>query len=201
MEQAMKISPSTVRRLRTERGWSQEQLAIASGLSLRTVQRIEAEGTASMGTAVSLAATYGVQLMELQQVLLPAGDRKAPAAAHTMLLLGLAVVTAAIISESGRLPGLPMSDGFAAMNMLLVIVGTLLVVPALATIFRRRQYIGAALAVVGMPLATLLAGGMILALVSDRVPAWHLVGMGAAGIALVVMALREFRRGNRTAGA
>ena len=61
MEEVMKISSAVVRRLRTDRGWSQEQLAIASGLSLRTIQRVEADGTASMGTKVSLAATFGVQ--------------------------------------------------------------------------------------------------------------------------------------------
>lgn len=200
MEQAMKISPSTVRRLRTERGWSQEQLAIASGLSLRTVQRVEAEGVASMGTAVSLAATYDVQLIELQEDLHPSPGRKTPAG-HAVLFLGLAVVTVAIISESGRLPGLPLSDGFAAINILAAIVGGLLVVPALVGIFRRRQYAGAALAVLGMPLVTLLAGGVIFALVSGRVPSWQLVGMGAAGAALVVMAVREFRRDNKTADA
>ena len=198
MEQAMKISPYTVRRLRTERGWSQEQLAIASGLSLRTVQRVEAEGMASMGTAVSLAATYGVQLIELQDEPLLAADRNAPAG-YTMLLLGLAVLTVAIINESGRLPGLPMSNGFAAMNILAAIVGGALVVPALVGIFRQRQYVGATLAVLGMPLVTLLAGGMIFALVSGRVPGWQLVGMGASGAALVVMAVREFRRDHKTA--
>lgn len=200
MEQTMKISPSTVRRLRTERGWSQEQLAIASGLSLRTVQRIEAEGIASMGTAVSLAATYGVQLIELQEDLLPSAGWKTPAG-YTLLLLGLAVITVAIISESGRLPGLPLSDGFAAINILAAIVGALLVVPALVGIFGQRRYMAAALAVLGMPLVTLLAGGVIFALVSDRVPSWQLVGIGAAGAALVAMAVREFRRDSKTAGA
>ncbi len=34
MEHEMKISPNTLRRLRIERGWPQEQLANASGVSL-----------------------------------------------------------------------------------------------------------------------------------------------------------------------
>jgi len=64
-EQDMKISPITIRRLRTERGWSQEQLAAASGLGLRTIQRVEAEGKAARETRVCLAATFGVGLAEL----------------------------------------------------------------------------------------------------------------------------------------
>ncbi len=61
----MKVSPATVRRLRTERGWSQEQLALASGLSLRTIQRVEADGSASLETRTSLAGTFGIQLADL----------------------------------------------------------------------------------------------------------------------------------------
>ncbi|MFT7560884.1 MAG: transcriptional regulator with XRE-family HTH domain [Flavobacteriales bacterium] len=33
MEHEMKISPYTIRRLRAERGWPQQQLALASGSS------------------------------------------------------------------------------------------------------------------------------------------------------------------------
>lgn len=61
----MKISSAKIRQLRSERGWSQEQLALASGLSLRTIQRVEAEGNASRETHVCLAATFGLALAEL----------------------------------------------------------------------------------------------------------------------------------------
>lgn len=64
-EQEMKISSAKVRRFRSERGWSQDQLALASGLSLRTIQRVEAEGNASRETQVCLAATFGISLVEL----------------------------------------------------------------------------------------------------------------------------------------
>ena len=64
-QEDMKISSATVRRLRTDRGWSQEQLAVASGLSLRTIQRIESDGSASIETRKSLAATFGIQLADL----------------------------------------------------------------------------------------------------------------------------------------
>lgn len=65
VQEDMKISPATVRRLRTDLGWSQEQLAVASGLSLRTIQRVESDGSASRETRTSLAATFGIQLAEL----------------------------------------------------------------------------------------------------------------------------------------
>lgn len=199
MEHEMKISSSTVRRLRTERGWSQEQLAIASGLSLRTVQRVEAEGVASMSTAVGLAVTYAVRLIELQEEQRVPTDQK-PAFDHGALFLGLAIITIASLSESARLPGLPQADAFAAMNILATVVGALLLVPALVRLFRQRQYVGAALAVLGMPLVTLLAGGAIFALVSGHALTWSLAGIGAAGAALVVMAARELRCGGKTAG-
>lgn len=200
MEHEMKISPSTVRRLRTERGWPQEQLAIASGLSLRTVQRVEAKGIASVDTAVSLAATYGVQLFELQEEQ-PVSTAQNPPFGHSVLFLGLAVITVAILGESGRLPGLPQSDVFAAINVLAIIIGVLLVVPPLVRLFRQHQYIGAALAVLGTPLVTLLAGGVIFGCVSGRAPTWQLAGIGAAGMTLVAIAARQLRRGNQPTGA
>lgn len=200
MEHEMKILPSAVRRLRTERGWSQEQLAAVSGLSLRTVQRMEAEGVASMSTAVSLAATYGVRLIELQEERSTSTSQKPPLG-HSALFLGLAVITVATLSESGRLPGLPQSDVFAAINILAAIVGALLVVPTLVRLFRQRKYIGVALAVTGTPLVTLLAAGAIFALLSGRVPTWQLTGVGVAGAVLVAMAARELRSAGKAVGA
>jgi transcriptional regulator with XRE-family HTH domain len=192
MEHEMKVSPSNVRRLRAERGWSQEQLAIASGLSLRTVQRVEAEGIASMGTVVSLAATYGIQVVDLQE------SESAPtglqATNHKALFLGLAVITVAALGESGRLPG-PQSIVFAAINLLACVVGALLAVPPLVRLVKLKQYIPASLAVIGSPLVTLMAAGVIFALLSGRVPTWQLVGIGAGGAALIVIALRELGRG------
>jgi transcriptional regulator with XRE-family HTH domain len=200
MEHEMKISPSAVRRLRTARGWTQEQLAVASGLSLRTVQRVESEGIASMGTAVSLAATYGVHLIELQEEQGVAKPRS-PSLGNNAFFLGLGVLTLASLSESGRLPGLPQSDAFAALNILVALVGALLVLPVLVRLPGKRKYVGVALAVMGTPLLTLLVAGLTFALVSGRVPTWQLIGMGAAGAALVAMAVRELKRAGKAVGA
>ncbi len=49
-----------VRKLRLQRGWTQEQLAQLTGLSTRSIQRIERGGALSLETMNSLAAVFGV---------------------------------------------------------------------------------------------------------------------------------------------
>ena len=44
----MKINAELVKRLRQERHWSQEQLSEMCGLNLRTIQRLEKNGNASL---------------------------------------------------------------------------------------------------------------------------------------------------------
>ena len=61
-----------VRELRLARGWSQAQLAERSGLSVRTIQRIENGASPGLESLRSLAATFGVDIAELQD---PAGHR------------------------------------------------------------------------------------------------------------------------------
>ncbi len=200
MEHEMKISPSAVRRMRLARGWSKDQLATVSGVSLRTVQRVETEGFASINTAVSLAATFGVKLIEIQEeVLTPAVPK--PIFEYSSLFLGLAVMTLAGLSESGRIPSFPMSDSLASINLLGAIIGALLVAPVLVRLFIRRQYFGAILSVLGTPLVTLLAAGGIFFIVSGRAPNVNLAIFGAAGAVFIAFALRELRCSNTEAGA
>jgi transcriptional regulator with XRE-family HTH domain len=54
-----------VRKLRLERGWSQETLAELSGLSVRTIQRLERGGKASLETLSGLAATFEISVSDL----------------------------------------------------------------------------------------------------------------------------------------
>ena len=61
----MKIDAERVIRLRKERSWSQDELAIASGLNLRTVQRVERHASASLQTRKALAAALDVDSREL----------------------------------------------------------------------------------------------------------------------------------------
>ena len=54
-----------VHKLRLKRGWSQEQLAELSGLSVRTIQRIEKGHGASAESLKSLAAVFEIDLSNL----------------------------------------------------------------------------------------------------------------------------------------
>jgi len=54
-----------IQKLRLKRGWSQQQLAQASGLSTRTIQRIEAGHPPSTESLKSLAAVFEVDFSTL----------------------------------------------------------------------------------------------------------------------------------------
>lgn len=63
-----------IQKLRLQRGWSQEQLATVSGLSVRTIQRIEHGQSASLETLSALASVFEVdvsQLTEPQETKMP----------------------------------------------------------------------------------------------------------------------------------
>ena len=64
-EEVMKIDAQRIKRLREVRGWSQEHLASICGLSPRTVQRLEAEGNASLESRMAVAAALGVAAEDL----------------------------------------------------------------------------------------------------------------------------------------
>lgn len=54
------VNSGKIKQLRIERSWSQEKLSLASGLSLRTIQRVENEGVCSLDTRQAIAATFQV---------------------------------------------------------------------------------------------------------------------------------------------
>ena len=56
-----------VRKLRLQHGWSQEQLAELSGLSVRTIQRIERGQSAGIESLKSLAAVFEVNIHDIQE--------------------------------------------------------------------------------------------------------------------------------------
>lgn len=64
----MAISSTLVRELRMKANWSQEDLAAASGLSLRTIQRVEKDGAAALETRKALASAFGLRPDDLEQV-------------------------------------------------------------------------------------------------------------------------------------
>jgi transcriptional regulator with XRE-family HTH domain len=64
---SVKEMPMIVRKLRLQRGWTQEHLAEASGLSVRSIQRIERGRVPSMETLNALAAVFEVDRSLLDQ--------------------------------------------------------------------------------------------------------------------------------------
>lgn len=65
MDPLMKIDGDKVRALRGRKAWSQEHLAAASGLSVRTVQRVESESSGLPESRLALAGALGVSRAEL----------------------------------------------------------------------------------------------------------------------------------------
>ena len=57
----------SIQQLRTDRGWSQEELAMHSGLSVRTIQRIENGKRASLESLKCLAAVFETNVSNLVQ--------------------------------------------------------------------------------------------------------------------------------------
>lgn len=94
MDTQMKINADMVRALREEKSWSQEHLADAAGLSVRTVQRVESEGIGSAETRLALAAALGVPVSSLMPpVTVPAHSMvplsRLPVGAWTGLGIGI----------------------------------------------------------------------------------------------------------------
>lgn len=63
----MQLNKEQLRREREVRAWSQSHLAEVAGLSMRTVQRIENTGSASLDSAKAIAAAFNTQV----EMLLP----------------------------------------------------------------------------------------------------------------------------------
>lgn len=61
----MEVNALKIKALRNERSWTQQHLADACGISLRTVQRVERYGNTSKETLMSLAAVFELAQSEL----------------------------------------------------------------------------------------------------------------------------------------
>lgn len=59
------MNHNTIKSLRLARAWSQEQLAELSSLSVRTIQRIENGGQASLETLSAIAAAFDLKVADL----------------------------------------------------------------------------------------------------------------------------------------
>ena len=63
----MQLDIELLKQLRLQKAWSQTQLAKVSGLSLRTIQRLEKTGTASLESVKAVASVYEVDTSYLQE--------------------------------------------------------------------------------------------------------------------------------------
>ncbi|WP_238937532.1 helix-turn-helix transcriptional regulator [Pseudoalteromonas sp. S16_S37] len=61
----MKLDKNKLKHLRESNAWTQSHLAEVSGISLRTIQRIEKLGIASPESVKSLCATFNIKINDL----------------------------------------------------------------------------------------------------------------------------------------
>lgn len=86
----MLLDADKIRRLRVERGWTQEQLAEVANLSARTIQRIEKTGVASLESCNAIAAVFE---QPRQDLLLQGGVRPARTEIRVRHVIIVAAVT------------------------------------------------------------------------------------------------------------
>ena len=106
MDDDMKLSAKTIKRLRAERAWSQEQLAEIADVSLRTIQRVEADGSASRETRMALAAAFDIDIRDLAEpegaTPEPPSPSPAPSTIHATpkqyRVVGMIALLAAVLS-------------------------------------------------------------------------------------------------------
>ncbi len=178
MSKEMKIDASMTRSLRELRGWSQEQLAEAAGLGLRTVQRLESEGRASAETRTCLAAAFSVP----QSIL--TGSQSLPGRVRESAgpTLGLAGTFLIVL---GLLAGQDLGPLLAGVGALIA----MLFVQALDHIGARREAAGRSelLSSFGVATSGLVVAGLsceALGWVVTGRPVW--AGLFVAGLGLVV---------------
>ena len=120
----MQINPDAVKikRWRLERSWSQEHLAEAANLSLRTVQRIENGDGASRESVMALAAAFNVDVIALTfdartEAKTTAQNKRTKI--KDALRLGLLINLASYFFGLLVFTGISLSDGFEGYAMLL----------------------------------------------------------------------------------
>jgi transcriptional regulator with XRE-family HTH domain len=74
MATKLDVDSEKIKRFRTERAWSQEQLAEIAGIGTRSVQRIETSGKASLESVRALASAFGIDANDLLRR--PSGEQQ-----------------------------------------------------------------------------------------------------------------------------
>lgn len=81
----MQLNAMKIRQLRMEKAWTQQQLAEICGLSLRTIQRVEVHGIASLETSKALAAAFNIERLEIAEQYDAIAKTNAPRVGSTLL--------------------------------------------------------------------------------------------------------------------
>jgi transcriptional regulator with XRE-family HTH domain len=61
----MLLNESLVKEIRINKGWTQAQLADLCAVNIRTIQRVESDGLASLETTMALASAFGLETKDL----------------------------------------------------------------------------------------------------------------------------------------
>lgn len=64
----MEVRSDVIRHYRQTKGWTQQHLADAASLSLRTVQRAEREGTTAKESAMAICSALMIDITELSVI-------------------------------------------------------------------------------------------------------------------------------------
>ncbi len=91
MDTAMQIDSARLKQLREQRAWSQEHLAALTGLSVRTIQRLETNGAAAHESRLALAAAFGLDPADLAPAPAPAPHLRPPTGSRRRPLILLTV--------------------------------------------------------------------------------------------------------------
>jgi DNA-binding XRE family transcriptional regulator len=97
----MQLNPKTIKNLRLQQDWSQQTLADACDVSLRTIQRVEKEGAASKETTMSLCAVFEVsrgELIKLEEIQLNVSSQNSKSNKSTVVLTAIISFTLGVLS-------------------------------------------------------------------------------------------------------
>lgn len=94
----MEVKSDIIRLHRQAKGWTQQHLADAAGLSLRTVQRAEREGTAAKESVMAICATLTIDLAELSIIPKVSPSELQPVSIRTPLMTLAAGIVIGVIA-------------------------------------------------------------------------------------------------------
>ena len=107
-----------VRKLRLQRGWSQDQLATLTGLSVRTIQRIEQGQQPGLESLKALASVFELDVTQLQESEMKGNETDSQGTVHVARdeREAMKFVEAVDTPEGGALLLRPVEEALATMS-------------------------------------------------------------------------------------